>query len=138
MITGYEDDSFGPDDYLTRAQLATVLGRYEDYRLRYTAQMLFDLENLESSELSYRAKVALVLAQAKYLYLPSGEPEGLETCTLMNEGGSVFGAYDVYDCTGLFTQYYVHHNYEGGIPESGVHGEIDRWYGPYVEDFSFL
>lgn len=32
VITGYEEGNFGPDDMITREQMATMLYRYAEYK----------------------------------------------------------------------------------------------------------
>jgi hypothetical protein len=153
VITGYQNGNFGPNDAVTRAQLATVLERYNDnYSVDYS-RVLMNFKHLEDADLNYEVTTALALAisGAKKTEGPSktnGYALGA-TCNFKDGNLQDYGmikkitssgvpkSYTVYNCEGdphYGGGYYIHHLYTGGIPGSGGSGTIDAWYGPFAAD----
>lgn len=53
IVLGYDEDSFGPDDAITREQLATILYRYEKFHGGgFTGLWMFKLDYVDSADVS--------------------------------------------------------------------------------------
>lgn len=153
IITGYQNGNFGPNDAVTRAQLATILDRYNNNDSTDYSRVFMNFKHLENVTLDYETRTALALAMsgAKKTEGPNkGNDYALgSACTFKDANLEEYGmikqiasigipkSYTVYNCEGdphYGGGRYVHHLYTGGIPGSGGSGTIDAWYGPFAPD----
>ncbi len=147
IINGYENGNFGPNDNVSRAQLATILDRQQT---KY-ANILMNYGYFQDTNLDYEVQTALALAIAGYgaaeAPRESNDYALGASCNFQNSSLQDYGmikkinsaeipsSYHVYNCSGDKNYgggYYVHHSYTGGIPGSGTTATIDKWYGPFA------
>lgn len=162
VLQGYENGNFGPEDYVTRAQLAAILKRYEKYEFENIRKNMVESQLISTlfSNISYfnktnlpdEVKWALAFAQAGMREITdpswpephiSGSIKGFIdspdvkkiTSDEIPKGFEVyFWDYDLLYGGG----YYVHHFYEGVVPGSGRVEKFDIWYGPYSAGYYLL
>ena len=91
IVSGYDTSSFGPDDAVTREQLATILYRYAQYK-GYAVDTLAELEEFnDSSNISSYALSAMQWANGQSLIsgtdnsrlLPKGEATRAQAATIL-------------------------------------------------------
>ncbi len=130
VINGYEDESFGSNDTVTRAQLATIVDRYDKNVSAHLNSAFMNYASFDGLNLDPEIKAVLALARSDYNVL-DGDPTS-NGCDKI-EAVDIPTYYNVYKCLDMFEVYYVNFVYDGPVPESGdatiIH--FSEWLGPY-------
>jgi len=153
VITGYSDGSFGPNNSVTRAEVAVMLDRFksamgagDDIVIADNGGSVGDIDEMQGVLMAYAAlediemedagKMALALASHDMEPLDGPPVELGNDCIDVSEG--LFEFWTVYRCDGIGSYYYVNFQYEGKMPESGEADiiTIDEWYGSYFHSGS--
>ena len=98
VVGGYANGNFGPDDYMTREQLATMMYRYAKYK-GYDVDKKTDLTAFpDAGNVTEFAETAMSWAVAKGLITgdngnlnPQGTANRAVTATIMNRFVEAFG-----------------------------------------------
>ena len=136
VIGGYPDGSFKPGNNVNRAELAVMLSKYDDYRIKNFDDLLAtkllafmsaqkQFANLNVPEY-YKNLIILVGTGLKRT---NGEPSDLEQYSLVNNIGDLPTGYSIYQGQGIIRPAYVH--YEGFRLMGEVDQQVDEWYGPF-------
>ncbi len=81
IVLGYGDGKFGPDDYITREQLATILYRYSDDKL-------YDESNVDLGSFTDADKISDYAADAFKWAIAQGVIGGMDDATLAPQGNA--------------------------------------------------
>lgn len=139
VMNGYADGRFGPDDAVTRAQMAVMLNKYDQHvsQNQISADELQDilseLLNYQDSNISSAFKVPVIMAEAGLKQM-SGPPAGIgsEIKIMEDDRGEPLNlpkGYTLYERPSYVYSYYLH--YVGPRAEGDVVMDRDQWYGPF-------
>lgn len=150
VINGYEDGSFGPDNYVTRAEMVVMLDRYEDllttkedfvfHSELALNRILWNWAEHQDLDLPNVYKVSVVLAFSRIKYIGEDVSDvypDFDQCRFKVEGDfDHYISYSLYFCPDEYGSYFVH--IEGQESQEDMFNEIDEWYGPYEVYSGFL
>lgn len=137
VINGYPDGSFRPGNNVNRAELAVMLSKYDDYRIKNFDDLLADKLLAFMSAQKQFSNLTLVHDYYKNLIIlaemglrrVNGEPSDLDRYSLVTDIGDLPAGYSLYQGLGIIIPMYVH--YEGPRSMGDVDQEVDEWYGPF-------
>lgn len=139
VISGYADGNFGPDNYVTRAELATMLARYSDGVVNKNIyQFVFALDRTGFIDLNLKGKdknvqAALIVAEAGY-FMMDKPPAGYKNGKL-SEGFEEGKEVDVPEGYTYFHEspYEFYLRYKGMRYVGQDNMEVDEWFGPFSD-----
>lgn len=126
VIEGYEDGTFRPNNNVTRAEMAVMLTRMDDYNL-YAEDVIGMLARYDKLiDLGVDNYLASNLAIAgSGLYLTDEPAQKVESCDLV-ENLPISSAYKVYDCAFDYMIHIIDDSFDR--PFGAVDLSIDKWY----------
>ncbi|KKU80170.1 MAG: S-layer domain protein [Candidatus Peregrinibacteria bacterium GW2011_GWA2_47_7] len=137
IINGYPDGSFKPNNNVNRAELAVILSKYDDYRIKSFDDLLASkllafmaaqkqFSNLTNVPEYYKN---LIIVSKTGLRRVNGEPSDLDQYSLVTGIGDLPTGYSIYQGQGIIIPAYV--NYKGARLMGDVEEDVDEWYGPF-------
>lgn len=137
IITGYPDGSFGPSNQVSRAELAVILDRMNEYRTNkmenyFESNIEKAIDNtLKFSEDGYKYYTNFLVLAESDLKKVDGVPKDYGTSDWEEESVTLPEGYKLYGySTYAGGVYYLH--FQGTICiEDTCDHEIDQWYGPF-------
>jgi len=97
IVLGYGDDSFGPDDNITREQLATMIYRYQQYGGQSIAEVSEEYLFVDEDQISSYAKTSVsvlskqgvIIGKPGNIFDPVGYTTRAEFATILHRVGKV-------------------------------------------------
>jgi len=142
IMTGYSNGNFGPNDNMTRGQVATIIDRYnqqEDQKLADLFMTLQNVSNMTTPHTQVPHSVALILAQAG-LFLNTTPPDASAVRQIPDpsipQDWTVMGDYMSNNIPGtsyLSPNFYLKHCGVSVITPS-QNTVLCTWYGPFQNE----
>ena len=138
VIGGYPDGSFKPGNNVNRAELAVMLSKYDDYRIKNfddllaTKLMAFMSAQKQFSNLNNVPEYFknLIILTETGLRRVNGKPSDLDQYSLVTDIGDLPAGYSIYQRRdSIIIPAYVH--YKGPRLMGDVEEDVDEWYGPF-------
>lgn len=137
IINGYPDGSFKPGNNVNRAELAVILSKYDDYRIKDFDDLLAtkllafmsaqkEFSNLNNVPEYYKNLIILAKTGLRRV---NGKPSDIDQYSLVKNIGDLPTGYSIYQGIGIIIPAYVH--YKGPRLMGDIEEEVDEWYGPF-------